>query len=269
MPDDNFALIQDARSRLPEVCREVLMFARSEVSVSNIKPGRLPLPVDEDSRLLAATLEGYLQRHVSLLGAILALEGIGYRDEWLMLSRALFEVSVDANYLWNTVLKHENPVPMLQRIKYSWSHNYYKLLNESEHISADQFAQAKAQIVKVPGLSVDEHKKIEVTRNFTGLNMAERCKATEAGPYYKPVFGRLSRYAHGMTYDWEMGYAQQRDPRKLKVVQTSEEALNLMHCSLLVLIALKYLCAVTGRDHDLARAGALEEKLSGLLVPAA
>jgi hypothetical protein len=268
MQSDDFDIIKNARGRLPSVCAEVYEFARIEASIDNIKPGFMPPPLDEDSRLFAATLEGYLNRHVKLFGAIISLEKMGYRDEWLMLSRTLFEVSVDANYLWNIILQQEDPIPTLQKIRYSYTFNEMKLLRDSEHITKEQLHEMKSKIVKVPGLTVEEHKAIEARRNFTGLDMLERCKKTEAGPYYKPIFGRLSKYAHGMTYDWEMAFAQQKPPEKLIKREVTEEALNLMHCALLVLIGLKYLCVVTGRNHDATKADALQEKLGMLFETA-
>jgi len=261
---DDFEKIQAARARLPDVCAEVLTFAIAEADPKKIDRNRLAPPLDEDSRLLAAILEGYLQRHVKLFSAIIGLCKMGYRDEWLMLSRTLFEISVDANYLWNLILKDEDPVPTLQKIRYSYKYNELKLLKDSENITQEQLDQMKATIVRVPGLSDDGHKAIEVQRNFTGLNMLERCKKTEVGPYYKPIFGRLSRYAHGMTYDWEIAFSELKSPEMLRKKEITEEALNLMHCALIVLVGLRYLCAVTGRVHDLAVGDSFQDKLAAL-----
>jgi hypothetical protein len=262
MADKTFEKIALARTALPALCKEIHEFA-----VREIKPAVnfAPQPTNRDEKLLKAILEGFLERHTSLFGAMLVLEKSGYRSEWLMLSRALFEVSVDAQYFYNEIVREPTPGPTLQKIRYAHAVNEFQLLKDSEEIDEDKLEQLKETVVKVPGLNKDGHKNIARNRNFSGLNMADRSRQTDAGKYYKPVFARLSKYAHGMTYDQEILVSDGKSKEAHRRAQVTEESLNLYHCAMLVLDCLRVLCPLTFRPFDRTTLALLEGKIENLI----
>jgi hypothetical protein len=95
--------------------------------------------------------------------------------------------------------------------------------------------------------------------------MRERSEKVEVGKFYRPVFSRLSKYAHGMSYDREICFADNRSAEMLRKQEVTEEVLNLYHCALLVLDALKILSVETGRVHNSSKSQELIKKLEDLM----
>jgi len=239
--------MREERAAVLALCTDVNDFA-----VKQAKPAAYfgPKPVSTQEQMLFAVLEGFLQRHVSLFGAMLSLEKSGFRAEWLILSRTLFELASDCEFFWNEVVTSENPATVLERIRYSWNQNNFHLLKESKNVSEEQIELLRDKIKKVDGLTKKEHEDIKNKQNFMGLNLRERANKYSSGNLYKPVYSRLSKYTHGMTYDEEMRFAENKSEEKFQIVRISEEILNLYHGGMLVMDALKNLSAVTMRQID-------------------
>lgn len=239
--------MKEERAAVLALCTDVNDFA-----VKQAKPAAYfgPKPVSTQERMLFAVLEGFLQRHVSLFGAMLLLEKSGFRSEWLILSRTLFELASDCEFFWNEVVTHGNPFTVLERIRYSWNHNNFHLMKESKNLSEEQVELLRDKIKKVDGLTKKEHEDIKNKQNFMGLNLRERANKYSHGDLYKPVYSRLSKYTHGMTYDEEMRFAENKSEEKFQLVKISEEILNLYYGGMLVMDALKNLSIVTMRQVD-------------------
>jgi len=239
--------MKEERAAVLALCTAVNDFA-----VKQAKPAAYfgPKPVSTQDRMLFAVLEGFLQRHVSLFGAMLLLEKSGFRDEWLILSRTLFELASDCEFFWNEVVTSENPNVVLERIQYSWNQNNFHLLKESKNLGEEEVELLRDKIKKIDGLTKKEHDDIKNKQNFMGLNLRERANKYSHGDLYKPVYSRLSKYTHGMTYDEEIRFAENKSEEKFQLVRISEEILNLYHGSMLVIDALKNLSVVTMRQVD-------------------
>jgi hypothetical protein len=154
MVEDTYAYILDARSKLPAICDEVNQFSKQQAKpVTHYGP---PL-IHTNNRLMSAILEGFLQRHVSIFDAILLLAKSDHRSEWLMLSRSLFEVSVDTAMFWNEIQSEGDATTTLGRIRYAWSIHNLNLLKESEQIDEETLEKLKEKVVKVPGITDKEH----------------------------------------------------------------------------------------------------------------
>jgi hypothetical protein len=239
--------MKEERAAVLKLCTDVNDFA-----VRQAKPVAYfgPKPVSTKERMLFAVLEGFLQRHVSIFGAMLLLEKSRFRSEWLILSRTLFELASDCEFFWNEVVTSEEPTTVLERIRYSWNQNNFHLLKESKNLSEEQVELLRAKIKKVEGLTKKEHEDIKNKQNFMGLNLRERANKYSHGDLYKPVYSRLSKYTHGMTYDEEMRFAEKKSKENFQLVQISEEILNLYNGGMLVMDAMKNLSVVTGRQVD-------------------
>lgn len=239
--------VKEERAAVLALCTEV-----NEFAVQQAKPPAYfgPKPVSTEERLLSAVLEGFLQRHVSLFRAMLLLEKAGFRSEWLILSRTLFELASDCEFFWNEVITSETPTTVLARIRYSWNQNNFHLLKESKNLSEEQVELLRDKIKKIDGLTKKEHEEIKGKQNFMGLNLRERANKYSRGDLYKPVYSRLSKYTHGMTYDEEMRFAGNRSGEKFQIIQISEETLNLYYGGMLVMDAVNNLSVVTMRQVD-------------------
>lgn len=254
--------MREERAAVLALCSDVNDFA-----VKQAKPPNYfgPKPVSTQERMAIAVLEGFLQRHVSIFKAMLLLEKSGFRDEWLILSRTLFELASDCEFFWNEVVTSENPTTVLGRIRYSWNQNNFHLLKESKDLSKEQVDLLRDKIRKVDGLTKKDHEDITNKQNFMGLNFRERANKYSRGDLYKPIYSRLSKYTHGMTYDEEMRFAENKSEEKLEIVKISEEILNLYYGGMLVMDALNNLCGITRRQIDGRVVNELELRFENVL----
>lgn len=263
MPDPTFEKLAAGRAKLPALCDEILKFLSMEVRTA---PNYIQRSFTTDEKLLKAVADGFFTRLISNFRAILILENSGLRSEWLMLARTMFEISVDAAYFYNEIAKSGTPVRTLKKIRYATVYDEADLLKESEALDPDQLEQLKEKVAeeKVPGLTRAEHKSIAHNRNFSGLHVRARCTETDAAKYYKPLYGRLSKYAHGMTFEEAIMIADGTSREKLNKAHVSEEGVGLFVCAFLILNALAFLGPLTGRIYDPAKVELLDKKLESL-----
>jgi len=245
---------------MSSVCFDIKSFCES------IRWKPLPIaPSSETDLMLSATLKGFVERHVSIFGALVILERAGKIEEAFILGRTLFELSVDAAFFGSRIFSSGNADEMIGRISYEWDTNKLRYLKDYPDLSDTDLELLQSKVKKIPGLSDKDHKSIIQKQHFSGVNLRDRCNEVDVGKYYKPVFSRLSRYTHGMTFDREMIVARNLSLTAYKKELIAEECLTLTHSAMLVLDAIKILAPVTGLIYDEKNWTALLDRTTAIL----
>lgn len=244
-PDPLFSLVTLQRKRMSAVCADIKSFCDS---LSHIP---LPFPNQhEDDRFLVVVLDGLVQRHIDVFGSMVILERADRIEDVLVLARTLFELSVDAALIFKAIEKNDY-LQIPKRISYEWNTNKFKLLKEYPNLTDAQLEEMQARVKKIPGLTDLEHKKIKDQQHFSGLNMRDRCNQVEVGKLYRPVFARLSRHSHGMTFDREMGEVLGLSPSNYRKERIAQECMTLTHSAIILLQTLAMLAPFTGHVIDI------------------
>jgi hypothetical protein len=242
--DENFELIRIHRKKISAVCSDIKSFFDS------IMQGSVPFhpPQFEIERLLKASLEGFIRRELSIFGSMTILERANKMDEVFILARTLFEVSVDAARFG--IDFGEKPMETVGRISYAWHTNRHHLLKENPDFTDEQIKLLQSKIEEVPGLNKKEHEDIVRKKHFTGQDVRTRSAGLPAEKYYKPIYAKLSRYTHGMTFDSEIGFAKGYSQELGFKERICEEFLTLSYCSTMVLEHIKGFTPLIGLRYD-------------------
>ena len=244
---------------MSSVCFDIKSFCES------IRWSALPPGSTETERMFLATLKGFVERHISIFGALVILERAGKIEEAFILGRTLFELSVDAALFWNSIVNSDNADEIMGRISYEWDTNKFRYLKDHPDLSDEKLEVLQSKVKKIPGLSDKDHKAIIQKQHFSGATLRDRCNEVDVGKYYKPVFSRLSRYTHGMTFDREMILARNLSFPAYQRERTVEECLTLTHSAMLALEAIKMLSPVTGLIYDEKTWSALLDRTTSIV----